>query len=247
MIIGMSKSYMGQIETEEGELALIQRAATGDHEAFCSLVVSYESRLLAYLTQMLGDIDNARDIAQETFIAAFHALPRWQPLIKSSKQTPKDVTEEVQNALQDMQIIQHTQHTQPASSLLAPWLYRIATNRALSLIRKQQVRRRVHGLRETSESSWLGESRRPEDLGTMVSLHNPIEERYIARELLQQALSQLSEDDAACLVLHYVSGERYHEIAARLNLSSEAVRKRISRALVVLRKVYFALDTEMRS
>ena len=61
------------------ELALARRAATGDQRAFAQIVTLYERRLLVYLTQMLNDAETARDMAQETFIAAFQALPRWQP------------------------------------------------------------------------------------------------------------------------------------------------------------------------
>lgn len=197
----------------EGELSLIHQAAHGDHEAFRSLVISYEARLLTYLTQMLGDPDNARDIAQETFVAIFHALPRWQP----PSITPEDHD------------IAHP---------LAPWLYRIATNRALSLLRKQAVRLRVHSHHfATALRQGQGE----------VIIQESFEDRYIAHELLREALRHLSEEDAACLVMHFVSGERYAEIAARLGLTSEAVRKRVARALVALRKAYHDLDTEVRS
>src|SRR5262249_50750577 len=89
------------------ELALAQRAASGDHYAFGLLVRAYEPRLLPYLTQLLGDPETARDAAQETFLSAFQALPQWRP--------PERVGD--------------------ASHPLSPWLYRIATNRALSLLR----------------------------------------------------------------------------------------------------------------
>ncbi|HEX9414666.1 MAG TPA: sigma factor, partial [Ktedonobacterales bacterium] len=71
------------------ELALIQRAAAGDHGAFRLLVLAYEPRLLAHLTQTLGDSEAARDVAQDTFLSAFRALPRWRPpdrLAASSRQ-----------------------------------------------------------------------------------------------------------------------------------------------------------------
>ncbi len=70
------------------------------------------------------------------------------------------------------------------------------------------------------------------------------EDRFVARELLRQALHTLNDDDAACLVLR-LAGERYGEIAAQLGLTSEAVRKRVARGLVALRAA-FALDVEVR-
>src|SRR5579859_4050608 len=62
---------------------LIQQAARGNHEAFCHLVTIYEQALLRYLTALLGSRENALDMAQETFLAAFYALPRWTPLRES--------------------------------------------------------------------------------------------------------------------------------------------------------------------
>lgn len=209
-----------------GELALIQRAAQGDSEAFRVIVLSYEAKLVHYLTQMLGgDVDSARDIAQDTFIAVFQNLPRWQP-----PATGTFLDQRVSSSLADTQ-------------LLAPWLYRIATNHALSLLRKQVVRRKVQSRSHDDLVSGRDDERREAlDLPPQPSF----EDRSIARELLRTALSTLSEGDAACLVLHYVCGERYGEIAARLGVSSEAVRKRVARALIALRKAYVMLDMEER-
>lgn len=198
---------------ETGELALIERAAQGDHEAFRVIVISYETQLVHYLTQMLGgDVDSARDIAQETFIAIFQNLPHWQPPVATAD-TFSDA---------------HAGFSRKDTQLLAPWLYRIATNHALSLIRKQVVRRKVQSHSHDHLAAWHDDDRRE---ALDVSRQHSFEDRSIARELLRTALSTLSEDDAACLVLHYVSGERYGEIAARLGVSSEAVRKRVARAL----------------
>lgn len=191
------------------ELSLARRAAAGDHNAFASIVRTYEARLLAYLTQMLGDPEAARDIAQETFLAAFQALPRWHPPDRNAD----------------------TAHP------LSPWLYRIATNRALSTLRAAKG---GSGVRRPGGD--LSEGGRPTG-----PVAGSFEERYAARELLRQALRRLSEEDAACLVLHFVAGERYGEIAARLGLTGEAVRKRVSRGLTTLREAYAELDTGVRA
>jgi len=187
---------MSDIATAD-ELSQIRRAATGDHAAFALLVRRYEARIGVYLRQMVGDADLASDLAQETFLAAYQALPRWQP--------PPDLAART-------------------TDLLSPWLYRIATNHAISALRRQTIARRTP-VSPTRVSSSL-------------------EDAVIGRELLRVALATLDEDDAACLVLHYVAGERYGEIAARLGISSEAVRKRVGRSLSSLRRAYAALETE---
>ncbi len=208
------KQGLGELD-ERNELAVIQRAAAGDHAAFRLLVVGYESRLLAYLTHMLGDAEAARDVAQETFLAAYRALPRWRPL----EHQPGGGLDFPGGSAEGGGL-----------SLLSPWLYRIATNRALSLLRSRPI------MSHSTEAAQHEPAH---------ARHDVLEERVAARELLMAALRQLSEEDAACLVLHFVAGERYGEIGERLGLSSEAVRKRVSRALDALRTAYRALDVEV--
>lgn len=59
------------------ESELIRRAAQGDAEAYETLVRRYEQPVfrLAYL--IVGDPDDAQDIAQEAFIRAYRHLPRF--------------------------------------------------------------------------------------------------------------------------------------------------------------------------
>ncbi len=206
-------------EEGESELMLIRQAASGDQQAFHDLICSYERGLQTYLTKMLGNWETAQDIVQETFITLFHSLPTWHPPVQARNDEAASV------------------HVRP----LYPWLYRIATNRALSHLRKQTVRNRIHAYTVHELSS------QQEDLQqTHLATDQPSpEEHYIARELLTGALRQLPEDDALCLVLHYVNGDRYEEIAVRLGVSKEAVRKRVNRALIALRKVYHNLDSEV--
>ncbi|HUY78445.1 MAG TPA: sigma-70 family RNA polymerase sigma factor [Ktedonobacterales bacterium] len=209
------------------ELALIQRAATGDHHAFAVLVRHYEPRLVAYLTPMLGDPEAARDVAQETFLAAFRALPRWRPP-ETFPGIPADAAANTTTP--------GTHATSGgATHPLSPWLYRIATNQALSLLRA----------RPTAQAR--APDGDPPDRARLVggaTSSMSFEDRYAARELLQLALRRLSAADAACLVLHFVAGERYAEIGARLGMSAEAVRKRVARGLTALRAAYATLDVE---
>jgi len=61
------------------EPTLIRRAASGDAAAWESLVLAHQQAVfrLAYL--LLGDADDAEDIAQETFLRAWKALQRFDP------------------------------------------------------------------------------------------------------------------------------------------------------------------------
>jgi RNA polymerase sigma-70 factor, ECF subfamily len=201
----------------------IARAQGGDREAFRHLVNFYEPRLASYLTHMLGDHESARDLVQETLLAAYRALPGWQPPTMVGTLTEIDDLNDEQRYFK--------QHP------LAPWLYRIATNLALTYLRSQAKAT----LRQTPfalhAESW--------ELQTQPRSMLDLEDRFATRELLREALSRLSHEDATCLLLRFVEGEHYAEIAAHLGISTEAVRKRVGRGLVTLRTVYRQLDQEV--
>jgi RNA polymerase sigma factor (sigma-70 family) len=212
------------------ELEWIQRASRGDHEAFRCLVLSYETHLHAYLFRLLGNWEDAHDVAQETFVAAFYALPRW----KLMKQTGDSGAEQYKENVVPIE------HNEEELHPLFPWLYRIATNRALTLLKKRAM--------YTSFAPFArGEELQDEQNASLVDQRErgvTLEDRYIAHELLSEALRHLSQEDATCLVLRFVFGEQYGEIAAQMSFTKEAVRKRISRGLIALRAAYKALDME---
>jgi len=57
---------------------LVERARLGDKHAFELLVEKYQRRLLRLLSRMVRDPDEIEDIAQETFIKAYRALPNFR-------------------------------------------------------------------------------------------------------------------------------------------------------------------------
>jgi RNA polymerase sigma-70 factor (ECF subfamily) len=124
---------------------------------------------------------------------------------------------------------------------LAPWLYRIATNCALNFLKKQPGSRMLSPQRRIEQEY----EKRCTSYQEPVDQSMLIENQYVMRESLQEALRRLSAEDAACLVLRFVAGERYAEIAQRLGLSTEAVRKRVTRGILVFRAAYQELDAEV--
>jgi RNA polymerase sigma-70 factor (ECF subfamily) len=57
---------------------LVERARLGDKRAFELLVEKYQRRLHRLLSRMVRDADEVDDIAQETFIKAYRALPNFR-------------------------------------------------------------------------------------------------------------------------------------------------------------------------
>jgi RNA polymerase sigma factor (sigma-70 family) len=66
-----SPSALLRLQSDERLIALIRR---GQHAAFETLVSRYQSRLLAFCRHMLGSREDAEDVLQEVFAAAFNAI-----------------------------------------------------------------------------------------------------------------------------------------------------------------------------
>lgn len=62
------------METLGSDELIVERALTGDAEAFGEIVQRWERRIFALTYGMLGREEDARDATQETFLAAFRNL-----------------------------------------------------------------------------------------------------------------------------------------------------------------------------
>lgn len=62
----------------EADNLLIERMRQGDARAFEMLVVKYQRRIHRLIARMVRDVDLVEDIAQETFIRAYRALPQFR-------------------------------------------------------------------------------------------------------------------------------------------------------------------------
>lgn len=61
-----------------GDLAqeqVVERARRGDRAAFAQLFEQYNARICTYLAHVVGNDELGRDLAQDTFLAAWRALP----------------------------------------------------------------------------------------------------------------------------------------------------------------------------
>jgi RNA polymerase sigma-70 factor (ECF subfamily) len=104
---------------------------------------------------------------------------------------------------------------------LKAWLYRIATNNAWQYYR----RKRLISFVPSSGSKKVATT---DDFTNEVDQHIEIE----------KALLKLPQKHRTCLVLHFVEGFKYREIAGFLGISEEAVRKRVARGSQQFRKLY---------
>src|SRR5207344_3658789 len=62
----------------DADAPLIERIKRGDMRAFEMLVVKYRRRIERLIGRMVRDVDLVPDIAQETFIRAYRAIPQFR-------------------------------------------------------------------------------------------------------------------------------------------------------------------------
>lgn len=60
------------------DAVLVERCLAGDVEAFDTLVRRYQSQTVNTAYRVLGDIEAAHDVAQEAFVSAYRALPKFR-------------------------------------------------------------------------------------------------------------------------------------------------------------------------
>jgi RNA polymerase sigma-70 factor (ECF subfamily) len=63
---------------------LVELSLEGDENAFGILVQRYQRRLAAFLSQLVGDMELARELSQEAFVRAWSALERFDPKYRFS-------------------------------------------------------------------------------------------------------------------------------------------------------------------
>ena len=62
----------------ETDQQLVQRVQQGDARAFDMLVLKYQHKILGLISRYVHDADEVQDVAQEAFIKAYKALPRFR-------------------------------------------------------------------------------------------------------------------------------------------------------------------------
>ncbi len=112
-----------------------------------------------------------------------------------------------------------TLQTDPARPLTAGWLYKTATNTAISHLRRKKILRFLPLDRDAEVRSLR------------------IDERSAASIDLQTAMSRLPADQASAIMLTSYAGYSSNEAAAILGTSADAVRQRVCRAMRTLRVV----------
>ncbi len=166
------------------ERDLIARSCAGDLDAFEDLVRAHQDQIYNVAYRLTGNHEDANDAAQEAFVRAFQALPRFR---------------------QD--------------AAFSTWLYRIATNAALDLVRRRPA---VPPVELTADH--------PGASDPAAEVHR----REVHRRV-QAAVGHLPAEYRAVVVLRDLQGLAYEEIARVLQIPIGTVRSRLSRGREALR------------
>src|SRR5919109_1033014 len=184
----------------------LSRARLGDKHAFRPLTHPYRRELRVHCYRILGSVQDAEDMVQETLLAAWRGLEQYEE-----------------------------------RDSLRAWLYRIATNRCLNMLRDSRRRpREAPGLPfEVPEPTRRGEplwlEPYPDALLEGIAESSPgPEARYETKEAVTlafvAALQRLPRRQRAVLVLRDVLGFHAAEAADMLDSSEVSVNSALQRA-----------------
>ncbi|RME60671.1 MAG: sigma-70 family RNA polymerase sigma factor [Candidatus Dadabacteria bacterium] len=142
--------------------------------------------------------------------------------------------EETREVIQDVFLtLQAKLHTFEGKSQFSSWLYRITVNAAFMRLRQRKKHAAIsfdsYQTPNIMDSSWMSPRSDSTDVNYMTSRHE-------LREALQRAIEKLPEDYKAIFILRDVDGLSNEEVSEILGLSVPAVKSRLHRARLMLRK-----------
>jgi RNA polymerase sigma-70 factor (ECF subfamily) len=182
------------MEVEAG--GAVERARSGDSDAFRLLVEQHSRAIFRLAFRMTGNEEDAEDVVQETFLRAYKQLDKYE-----------------------------------ARSSFSTWLYRIASNYSLDLIRS---RKRHEDKRER------GSAEDERDILQSIPVDSPGPDRLLygiqISDRVNAALNELSPQERTAFVLRHFEGQSIQEIGEALGTGTNATKHSIFRAVQKLRK-----------
>jgi len=184
------------------ERALVAACRDGDPAALEALVRSHQDRVYSFAMRMCRNVEDAKDILQDTFLGVIRSIREFRE-----------------------------------ESKFSTWLYRIAANACL-----KKRRRGVHEPTPEQELSLDDLMPRPDAEGRKPEIPDwseDAERALLQGELsarMESAIDKLPRDYKIVLVLRDVEGLSAEETAQAVGLSVPAVKSRLHRARVFVRR-----------
>jgi RNA polymerase sigma-70 factor (ECF subfamily) len=165
---------------------LVERCREGDRSALAALVTRYQRAIYNAAYRVLGNGEDAADVAQSVFLRVAERLDEFD-----------------------------------AQRRFFSWIYRIAINEALNVLRRNGREETLEEADEVAGAESLDPERRARDA------------ELAGR--VQGALMSLRFDDRIVITLRHFSGCSYGEIASILELQEKTVKSRLFEARQRLR------------
>ena len=200
-----------QLALRDPDIRLMLRVRDADDSAaFAELVELYHHRLVTVMQHLVGNTEEAEDLAQEVFLRVYRGRKKYHPRAKFST-----------------------------------WLFTIANNLALNVLRSRQRKPAVPlNLRDSGPLGPRPAEQLVHDRGGQP--HQHLQQQELAG-IVQQALETLNERQRVAVVLNKFEDMNYAEIAEVMGLTTKAVKSLLSRArenLRVVLKDYVQMDGE---
>jgi RNA polymerase sigma-70 factor (ECF subfamily) len=144
--------------------------------------------------------------------------------------TPTEAEDVLQNTF--LKAFKHVKDFEARSSL-STWLYRIAANEALMLIRKLPLQISLSDVAHEDEDK---DDYFPRDFTDWCCLPEDEFISFESREILKQAVQHLPETQRIVFILRDLEGLSIQETSEALNLNESAVKTRLLRARLRLRE-----------
>ena len=182
---------------EEHDGGAVERAQSGDSDAFRLLVERHSRHVFRLAFRMTGNEQDAEDVVQDTFLRAYRQLKNYQ-----------------------------------SRASFSTWLYRIAANASLDLIRlrKRRQERLETGRNHDDERDPLQSLPAPEPTPDRILFSGEIKDR------VNTAMDELSPQERTAFVLRHFEGMSIVEIGAALGTGTNATKHSIFRAVQKLRR-----------
>lgn len=200
----------------EDDLSLVKKAQAGNDDAFAELLRRYEVRIYGLCYRMLGEATDAREITQDTFVAAWRGLDRFR---------------------QESAVFTWLFRIAVNLCLLRRrglGRFRRALGRLAGDARSEQLGASgiAGGRGETAEGSDETSERPSRGVISLSRRGNPehVAEAVERRQVIERALAVLEPDLRAAVLLRDHEGFAYDELAAALGWKLGTVKSRLNRA-----------------
>jgi RNA polymerase sigma-70 factor (ECF subfamily) len=192
--VGLIGDTSAQMALRDPDIRLMLRVRDADDSAaFAQLVEGYQHRLVTVLQHLVGNTEEAEDLAQESFLRVYRGRKKYHPRAKFST-----------------------------------WLYTIANNLALNVLRSRQRKPVVSlNLRDSGPLGPRPAEQLVHDRGGQP--HQHLQHQELAG-FIRAALDTLNERQRVAVVLNKFEDMNYADIAEVMGLTTKAVKSLLSRA-----------------